>query len=145
MFWWMVENHNEMAAAAGARISWKTFVEAATGRGLTDTRGEAITETNARQTWRRAKAAVASGSVKFETEEGRRKPKYPSRVSPDWRPREVPQTPLRALPSPIPGPAPLPIGDKDEATMEARGKAELDRIRAELAAHDAKKFRLHGL
>lgn len=148
LFWWMVEHHDEMVEVSGARISWKSFVEAAADRGLTDTRGNPPSEMNARQTWRQARAAVAAGKVKIETEPKKQTARFPSRMLATWRPQQVAPQPSAfqpsALSSAIPAPAPPPIGEEDEATMEARAKAETQRIMAVLAARDAEKFRFGG-
>lgn len=144
----MVEHHDEMSAASGARISWKSFVDVATSRGLTDTLGRPVTERNARETWRSARAAVAKGKVKSETQPKIKAARFPSRMPATWQPQQVAFKPsaYEVPPSPLPPPppAPLPIGEEDEATMEARCKAELDRIKAVLQEHDAKKFRFGG-
>ena len=148
LFWWMVEHHDEMVEVSGARISWKSFVEAAADRGLTDTRGNPPSEMNARQTWRQARAAVTAGKVKIETEPKKQTSRYPSRMPATWRPQQAVLQPstdhVSTLPAVIPAPAPPPTGVEDEATMEARAKAETQRILAVLAARDAEKFRFGG-
>jgi hypothetical protein len=59
LFWWMVEHHDEiLAAAEGRRIQWGTFCAEATRLGLTDTKGKPPTTRNARETWRQARRAV---------------------------------------------------------------------------------------
>ena len=53
LFWWMVEHHDEiLAAAEGRRIQWGTFCTEATRLGLTDTKGKPPTTRNARETLR---------------------------------------------------------------------------------------------
>lgn len=148
LFWWMVENHDAIAGASGARIKWKGLAEEAAARGLTDTRGMAVTDRNARETWRQARAAVASGKVKIETEPKKQTSRYPSRMPATWRPQQAVLQPstdhVSTLPAVIPAPAPPPTGVEDETTMEARAKAETQRILAVLAARDAEKFRFGG-
>lgn len=66
LFRWMVEHHDAMLRVAqGQRIRWAPFCAKAAEHGLTDTRGQPMTERNARETWTQARravrAAVAAG------------------------------------------------------------------------------------
>jgi hypothetical protein len=108
LFWWMVEHHDEiLAAAEGRRIQWGTFCTEATRLGLTDTKGKPPTTRNARETWRQARRAVeeARERAMAKPRAGRPGSKYPSRISPDWRPRVVeqprPEAGRRAPSSPV--------------------------------------------
>jgi hypothetical protein len=88
LFWWFVENHDEIQKAAqGARIDWASFCAEAAKRGLTDTHGHAPTERNARETWRQARRAV-SEARSHEAAQGptRKGSVYPSRIPKDWKP-----------------------------------------------------------
>ena len=94
LFWWMVEHHDEiLAAAEGRRIQWGTFCTEATRLGLTDTKGKPPTTRNARETWRQARRAVeeARERAMAKSRAGRPGSKYPSWISPDWRPQIVEQ------------------------------------------------------
>ena len=92
LFWWMVEHHDEMVKAAKRRrINWAAFCAEAAKRGVTDTRGEPPTESNARKTWLRARREVEQARAAEAT-----KPPphpgsvFPSRIPKDWRPQVVP-------------------------------------------------------
>jgi hypothetical protein len=88
LFWWMVEHHDEMAhAAQGRRLRWKPLCERFAALGLTDVKGSVPSERTARATWGRARRAVAEARDQAAAKrEAAPKRKYPSRVSPDWRP-----------------------------------------------------------
>jgi len=70
--------------------------------------------------------------------------KYPSRISPEWRPTIVPPPPTRqithlsppAASHPSTGNRTTPVDDD----MTPEGQAELDKIARILAEHDRKKF-----
>src|SRR5580704_3288486 len=115
LFWWMVEHHDEiLAAAEGRRIQWGTFCAEAARLGLTDTKGKPPTTRNARETWRQARRAVeeARERAMAKPPAGRAGSKYPSRISPDWRPQIVEQ------PRPTAG-----FGHRASSAPLARGEA----------------------
>ena len=91
LFWWMVENHDEMLRTSQRRrIDWATFCVEAEKRGLADTRGQAPSERNARETWLQARKVVAEARAA----EAKKSPSppgsiYPSRIPRDWRPEIV--------------------------------------------------------
>ena len=92
LFWWMVEHHDQMVQAARRRrINWAGFCAEAANRGLTDTRGDPPTESNARKTWLRARREVERARA---AEAAKPPPRpgsiYPSRIPKDWRPQVVP-------------------------------------------------------
>ena len=59
LFWWMVENHDLLAGAAGGkRIRWKPTCAYLEQLGLRDADGNPPTERTARETWSRARAEV---------------------------------------------------------------------------------------
>lgn len=81
LFWWMLEQHDKIiAAAAGRPIHWKQFCADVAAIGITDTKGKVPTERNARETWRqvrREKARLeemkrAAEAAKQAAEEARR-------------------------------------------------------------------------
>ena len=88
LFWWMVEHHDELAhAAQGRRLRWKPLCERFAALGLTDVQGRVPSERTARATWGRARRAVAEARERAVAKrESTPKRKYPSRISPDWRP-----------------------------------------------------------
>jgi hypothetical protein len=89
LFWWMVEHHDELAQAAqGRRLRWKPLCERFAALGLTDVKGRVPSERTARATWGRARRAVAEARERAAAKrESAPKRKYPSRVSPNWRPQ----------------------------------------------------------
>jgi hypothetical protein len=93
LFWWMVEHHDELAQAAqGRRLRWKPLCERFAALGLTDVKGRVPSERTARATWGRARRAVTDAREQAANKpESTPKRKYPSRVSPDWRPQVVEQ------------------------------------------------------
>ncbi len=83
----MVEHHDEMVeAACGQRIRWGPFCAKAPALGLVDTRGQAPTERNARETWAQARRAVREARAELAARP--EKPIYPSRM-PKWTPPEI--------------------------------------------------------
>ena len=100
LFWWLVENHDAIEAQAeGKRISWEPLCERFVAHGLTDVRGQPPTSLTARKTWLRARRAVAEARERKRVADASARPgqKYPSRISPDWRPQVVPAAPTQAL------------------------------------------------
>jgi hypothetical protein len=87
LFYWMVEHHDEMLEAAGGkRIRWAPFCAKAVAHGLVDTRGQAPTERNARETWAQARRAVQEARAELAARPA--KPVYPSRM-PKWTPPAI--------------------------------------------------------
>jgi len=148
LFWWMVDHHDEIIAAAdGERIRWPAFCAEVTRLGLTDTRGRPPTERNARETWRQARRVVARAKPREAATVP--SPKLSSRIGPDrQRQRQaplVPPPPTRpaAPPAPI-GTTPMPAGShilgRDDCRSPEEAQAEIDRVFAQLAAMDRRKF-----
>jgi hypothetical protein len=101
LFWFLTQHHDELIAqAAGKRMLWDALCVRFAEHGLTDRRGLTATPKTARQTWLRARRAVAAARAQKAAANGRPGDKYPSRISPDWRPQTVPpraaMTPARA-------------------------------------------------
>jgi hypothetical protein len=89
LFWWLVEHHDEMIAAAkGKRILWRPFCAKVAALGLTDTKGQPPCERAARETWMQARKEVAASREAAAAQPPR--PVYPSRVDKDWRPANAP-------------------------------------------------------
>lgn len=60
LFWWLLENHDGIiAAAAGRRLRWHTLCAHFETLGLTDTTGKPATQRNARETWAQVRREVA--------------------------------------------------------------------------------------
>jgi hypothetical protein len=85
----MVENHDELAnAASGRRLQWTRLCARFAEVGLTDANGNPASERTARKTWERVRRAVAEArELTVAKQLTRPKRKYPSRISPDWRPQ----------------------------------------------------------
>jgi len=146
LFWWMVDHHDEIiAAAAGERIRWAAFCAEAARLGLTDTRGRPPTERNARETWRQARRVV--GRAKFREAAPAPSPKLSSPIAPD-RQRQAPLVPppptCPAAPPVTTGATPMPVGShilgRDDCRSPEEAQAEIDRVFAQLAAMDRRKF-----
>jgi hypothetical protein len=84
---WLRAHHAEVAEMlARGELSWPMLAAEMVRLGVKGGRGEAPTPKAAARVWRRVcrdveQAALSSGPLKR---------KYPSRISPDWRPRVVP-------------------------------------------------------
>jgi hypothetical protein len=104
LFWFLVEHHNELLKQAeGKRFRWKALCERFAQHGLTDARGETASPRTARQTWLRARKAVAEAKKRKQASDAAKRPGavYPSRISPEWRPTVVPQKPVSPTPKSI--------------------------------------------
>jgi hypothetical protein len=144
LFWWMVEHHDAIiAAAAGERIRWGAFCAEATRLGLTDTRGRPPTERNARETWRQARRVVARAKLRQAATVP--SPKLSSPIAPDRHVLLVPPPPTRpAVTPPTTGVVPTPAGSHILGRADCRSpeeaQAEIDRVFAELADLDRRRF-----
>ena len=88
LFWWMVENHDQLASAVGGRrLQWTRLSARFAKLGLTDAHGHAPSEQTARKTWQRVRRAVAKArELAAANQSARPQRRYPSRISPEWRP-----------------------------------------------------------
>jgi hypothetical protein len=88
LFWWMVENHDQLASAVGGRrLQWTRLSARFAKLGLTDANGQVPSEQTARKTWQRVRRAVAKArELAAANESARPQRRYPSRISPEWRP-----------------------------------------------------------
>ena len=58
LFWWMVENHDQLASAVeGRRLQWTRLSARFAKLSLTDANGHAPSEQTARKTWQRVRRA----------------------------------------------------------------------------------------
>jgi len=144
LFWWMVEHHDAIiAAAAGERIRWGAFCAEATRLGLTDTRGRPPTERNARETWRQARRVVARAKLRQAATAPSSKVSSP--IAPDRHVLLAPPPPTcPAVPPATTDAAPIPAGSHILGRADCRSpeeaQAEIDRVFAQLAALDRRKF-----
>jgi hypothetical protein len=88
LFWWMVENHDQLASAVGGRrLQWTRLSARFAKLGLTDANGQAPSKQTARKTWQRVRRAVAKArELAAANQPARPQRRHPSRISPDWRP-----------------------------------------------------------
>jgi hypothetical protein len=93
LFWWLVENHDEIASAArGRRLRWDALCTRFAEAGLTDCNGKAPSPATARRTWHKARYMVAEERARQEAEAAKPKrvgARPPSRMPRDCRPEEV--------------------------------------------------------
>jgi hypothetical protein len=85
----MVKRHDDLAERWGdGKVDWRTACEEFVELGLTDTRGRAVTERNARETWLQARKHVAAKRGKAAAQPTPRI--NPSRLPKEWRPANAP-------------------------------------------------------
>ncbi|HJT77001.1 MAG TPA: hypothetical protein VJ739_07330, partial [Gemmataceae bacterium] len=92
LFWWMVRHHDELVTAAqGRRMRWATLCLRFAELGLKDAQGNPATTRTARETWKRARKAVAEGKRRQAEQPPRPGAVFPSRLPKDWYPPTAPQ------------------------------------------------------
>ena len=161
LFWWMVDHHAELVEASkGRRLQWRSLCARFAELGLADATGKPATPEGARLTWRRARAAVAEAQRHAPVPKPARQGSvYPSRISPNWRPQEAPQTSAPPVPKTPPesapsqslvptqpaGPAPLsPFADtRTKEEIEAHIQEQERKMDEMFAKHD-RKYRFGG-
>ena len=152
LFRWMVENYAELTEASkGRRLQWRSLCSKFAELQLTDVTGKPATPETARKTWRRARQAVAEAQRRAAVAKPSRPGSvYPSRISPNWQPQEVPPPPPRQLPAPgvslVPSPrppppsltAPIAATDASSSAPESRSEVEamVERAMAKLHQND---------
>lgn len=95
LFWWLVDHHDEMIAAAdGDRIDWHVVAVRLREAGKTDASGKPATPRRARATWYKVRRYVAAKRERAALRGGRI---MPSRLSPATRPATTP-VPAEPLP-----------------------------------------------
>lgn len=110
-FRWMVKNHDEFTQRwAGHKIDWRTVCSQLAELGKTDTKGNPVTEGNARETWRQVRKYV----VKIRATQAAQAPRpiNPSRLPQEWKPANAPP-PSTTAPEPTVS-ALLPGGPSDQ-------------------------------
>ena len=103
LFWWMVEQHDQITLKAkGNRISWSSVCAEAARRGKMDRLGQPPSVMTAKKTWQRVRKQVAAARVSAAAQPP--SPINPSRMAKDWRPANAPpQTPPAPRPPASPG------------------------------------------
>ena len=100
LFYWLVENHEELAAASrGRRLHWSSLATRFRALKLTDRDGKPASKETARKTWRRARAYVAQlqdvaakqrEAEAYERATGTAAPSRPrSRTPLGWQPQPI--------------------------------------------------------
>lgn len=127
LFWWLLENHDGIiAAAAGRRLRWHTLCAHFETLGLTDTTGKAPTLRNARETWAQVRREVAR--LRSGEKAAAPTPASPSRLPATWRPVEIdPNTAPPRLP------ARVSVDNETDEQRSRRGQASILRLRKKLA------------
>ena len=89
LFWWMVEQHDEIIKkASGKRIHWPSVCAEAARRGRMDRLGRPPTVMTAKKTWQRARKEVEAARA---AETPAPPPQInPSRIDKTWRPPSAP-------------------------------------------------------
>jgi hypothetical protein len=146
LFWWMVEEHDKILAAAnGEKMEWRSFCAEASKRGKTDTRGRQPTEGNARETWRQARKYVAETRAVNAA-----KPPpavHPSRIAKDWRPPNAPPPPGQALAPSMQANVPsannfIPVRKNEPQEIEPYDPSkQMARLRRIMAERSGRKWR----
>ena len=134
LFWFLVKHHDELLRQAeGKRLRWDALCDRFAQHGLTDARGEAATPKTARQTWLRARKAVAEAKKRRQANDAAKRPGdvYPSRISPDWRPTVVPPRPAVPALQPASPSAAAVRSERDpriDPTLPPHAQAELEKL-----------------
>jgi hypothetical protein len=142
LFHWMVKRHDDLAERWGdGKVDWRTACEEFVELGLTDTRGKAATERNARETWLQARKHVSAKRAKAAEQPPPRI--NPSRLPKDWRPANAPPPTTQLFPAAagshslqdlMPANRKNPA-DKDDGYDPKARKASLLRLIAERSGH----------
>ena len=148
LFWFLVKHHDELLRQAeGKRFRWKALCERFAQHGLTDARGERANPKTARQTWLRARKAVAEAKKRKQAIDAARRPGdvYPSRISPDWRPTVVSQRAVAPVQQPASlAPAVNPSGRKSLVNPDDHPllQAEMAKLESIFDEEESKRLKL---
>lgn len=143
LFWWMLDHHDELAAAAlGRRPHWQQLCERFASLDLKDGHGSAPSPEAARRTWRNVRAFVAEEALKLRQP----KPRAPSRIPLGSRPQVAGQAarPLFAEQADTrnhtPNSAPAVAALTGNETASEGVNETISRVLDQLAAMDRKTF-----
>jgi len=115
---WLRAHHVAIAALRqSAPCFWAELVLDMVEDGVLDGRGANPTTQNTRMTWQRVQQDVEAEPAKAKPIGG----KYPSRISPDWRPQPVPSPPVLPPPIQLPVPASVPVPGSLSTALAAQG------------------------
>ena len=143
LFWWLVEHHDEIVAAAnGRRMRWRRLCVRFAELGLTDRTGKPATEKVARLTWFRARQEVARVRGLAVERPSRPGSVFPSRMPKDWKPEAFrlpaaePTSRGHLTPGIHSGSTSLirePASDNAGVVRKLSGKEKIARLKLELA------------
>jgi len=138
---WLRAHYRDVAAGlASAELSWAQLAGILAREGLEGRNGVGVTARAAAQVWRRVSRDVEMAAAEKAAKAPKRK--YPSRISPNWRPQIVAQ-PAAAAPPVIPLAADAPAAGPAKPAAEAASEHAREvnaRLDAQLAKLD-RKFR----
>ena len=142
LFWWMVEQHDEIIKKAnGKRIDWPGLCAEAARRGRMDRSGKPPSVMTAKKTWQRARlevSAARSAAAALPPQKIN-----PSKIDKNWRPANAPPPTSQRVPAAA-GAHPLQElmpairknpADKDDGYDPKARKASLLRLIAERSGH----------
>jgi len=139
---WLRAHHGDVARQREVeQRPWLVLVREMVEDGVRREDGKEPSVKNVSRVWERVCRDVKANAAASAPA----KRKFPSRISPNWRPQTVPPPP--SIPPP-----PMPVAPRSTALsgryaptrdpdMTPEGQAEIDRIWAELVAEDERKFR----
>ena len=141
---WLRAYHSQIVTVlARAERSWAELAAEMGRAGLVGRDGATPRANSALKVWRRVCRDVAAEAKAAAAAPKR---KFPSRISPDWRPLVVPPPPIpptppqARLPAPVPGEAGQ--AKKDDIEMTPEGQARLDDALEMLRQTDLENFKL---
>ena len=155
LYRWLRANHSRLSRRlARDQTSWAVMASEIAAVGILNREGKPPSSDSVRRVWATVCRDVTADQAAKAAKPNR---KYPSRISPDWRPQVV-QPPLPVQPPPptrhpMPATAPAPAGSLPAGSSKPSGdgivispeaQARIDRAMERLAADDRKKFRFGG-
>ena len=141
---WLRAYQKEVAAAlAREELTWARLVADIALDGVTGRAGAPLTANAALRVWQRVSRDAAAS---LAADAAKKRPKFPSRISPDWRPQPVQPPPPTRPPMPATAPvhAGTPLPSSDGIVISPEAQAKIDRVLERMATEDRKKFRFGG-
>ena len=137
---WLRVHHTEVKLRREAeQRPWSVLIAEMVADQVRRDDGREPTIKNVSRIWERVCRDVAAENA--APRQGR---KYPSRISPEWRPTIVPPPPIRAAPAPAGSTSPPASSDprapSRDPDMTPEGQAVLDKAWEALLGADRKKF-----
>jgi hypothetical protein len=130
VYCWLRAHHAQVAARLAAEeLSWATLAEALSCEGLKGRNGVELTGRAVAQVWRRVGRDVEAEAAARAAKTPKRK--FPSRISPNWRPQVV---------SPSPRNPPPPAGDCTAGEGQVVGSASAKAVETPLSDHAREQY-----